>query len=115
MPHDPGSFKVYPIKDLATLKAYAKHAQEHTAKFLEIQARAEDEINKMHEEHRAAMKILWEDMCEQAGLDPEKTWDSEEWSAELHYLDAGFGALVYHPDDTPLLRRAPCTPTGTMH
>jgi hypothetical protein len=118
MPHDTDNMKVYPLKDLAALKAYAKHHHDHEIEFLEIRKRAEAEIMEAHDKHRSAMRVLWEEMCEQVGLDPNKTWDSEDWTAEVHYADAGFGAIVYHPD--PLTQAiaetaTPSGPKGTMH
>jgi hypothetical protein len=51
--------KVYPLKDLAALKAYAKHHHDHEIEFLEIRKRAEAEIMEAHDKHRSAMRNRW--------------------------------------------------------
>jgi hypothetical protein len=56
MPHDTDNMKVYPLKDLAALKAYAKHHHDHEIEFLEIRKRAEAEIMEAHDKHRSAMR-----------------------------------------------------------
>lgn len=92
-------FKSYPLtgEALELAKAYAKEIDLNHQEINEIQREAQERATAATEARRAKMRELWVRMAASVGLDPDTTWDSQQWGADVRYLDHGFGAIVYYP------------------
>ncbi len=62
-----------------------------------LEAEYAERINKLNAAHQAKLRDMWYRMSAMVGLDPNKTWGSQEYQIETRYIADGFGAILYMP------------------
>lgn len=91
------SLKAYPLTGdhFRILTAYRDEIFAYQEDYDKAMNDAETAIQEMTARRRDTMHRLWIRMAEAVGLDAEMTWESPDYSAEFHYIDDGFGALIH--------------------
>ncbi len=93
------SLKSYPLTgdQFRVLTAYRDEIFAYQEDYDKIMKDAETAVQEMTARRRDTMQRLWIRMAEAVGLDAQETWDSPDYSAEFHYVDDGFGAIIHVP------------------
>ena len=107
------TFRYYQLEGegLELLREY----REGLASLIDARGRLEIEyterINKLNASRQAKLRDQWYRMSAMVGLDPKKTWGSQEYQIETRYLADGFGAILYMPRaNNPFFQEVPGEP-----
>lgn len=105
MSHEP-TFRYYIVEgaSLELLRTYKAamvnmiEDRENLGKEFEKRAQAQSD------QHQNKLRDIWRRLAASVGLDPDATWGNPDYQIEARYLDDGFGAVLYSPQQANPLR-----------
>lgn len=92
-------FRYFPCTGAAfeLLKAYRDEIDGLSQSHLKLHQEFQERSMALHQHHQGNLKSMWARLSAMVGLDPDKTWGNAEYQIEARYIEDGFGAIIYQP------------------